>query len=109
MNLNQNPTRDQLADLFRPCHDREWHVVWADRAGEVHITRTAPDPEPTIEGFAAAHPDAQLVLRPMAPDCQFVGPAGADDWMWVEDVFGAMMDQWPAARGHAVAVGVEDW
>ena len=49
MNLNDNPTKEQLADLLRPCDDRLDHVLWVGRDGVVHITprgefeRTEPD------------------------------------------------------------------
>ena len=49
MNLDNNPTMDELRDLLRPLDDRAaHHVLWVDRTGEVHITpmeKTWPAPK----------------------------------------------------------------
>ena len=39
MNLDDNPTREQLRELLGACNDGEGHhVIWVDGHGEVHIT-----------------------------------------------------------------------
>ena len=107
MNLDDNPTKEQLADLLRPCDDRAGHhVLWVDRAGDVRITPLAGR---DLAGFVEAHPELKLWLREFPPGETFVGPGAAEDVGWVEDLFYALTQEWPKARGRAEVVAVEDW
>lgn len=106
MNLNNNPTKEQLAELLRPCDDRAaHHVLWVDRGGEVHVT---PVPEETgPDDFRREHPDVQL--RPFIPEHDYVGPGAARDTLWVEDLYIALLDEWPKAHGKPEPVAINDW
>ena len=100
MNLDNNPTKDQLADLLRACDDRVNHILWVTRDGEVRITPLA-DGE-TEAGFEKNHPEAQLRCRYFEAGHDYVGPGAARDTGWIEDVFHALTHEWPNARGKAM-------
>jgi hypothetical protein len=107
MNLNNNPTMDQLRELLRTADDRAGrHVLWADHKGEVHLT---PIPGEDANGFDREHPDARMWLREFEAGEAFVGPLAAADRGWVEDLFVALTRNWPKASARAEALAVEDW
>lgn len=107
MNLNDNPTKEQLAELLRACDDRAGrHVLWVDRAGDVFVT---PVPGDDLPAFVASRPDVKMWLREFAAGEGFVGPGAADDVGWVEDLFLAVTQEWPKARRRPQVVAVEDW
>jgi hypothetical protein len=59
MNMNHNPTRAELKRLFAGADDDAGHhVLWVDRAGEVHIS-VVPDHLTPI-GFASATPTMKM-------------------------------------------------
>jgi hypothetical protein len=107
MNLNNNPTTDQLRELLRACDARAGHhVMWVDHTGEVHITPISGD-DPT--DFVQGHPDVRMWLREFAEGESFVGPVAADDKGWVEDLFYALTHTWPKAHARNEPVAVLDW
>jgi len=107
MNLNDNPTMDQLRDLFRPLDDMAGrHVAWVDRAGEVRID---PVPDGDVPAFIRSHADLKMWLRVFEPGHDHVGPGAADDIGWVEDVFYALTHEWAKAQNQTAVLAVNDW
>lgn len=106
MNLNNNPTLDDLRDLLRPCEDRASHILWVARTGEVRID---PIPGGDVPGFVRGHAELKMWLRVFEPGHDYVGPGAAEDIGWVEDVFFALGREWPKARGRSAVMAVEDW
>ena len=107
MNLNDNPTMDELRALLRPCDDHAGHhVLWVECTGEVHIT---PIPGEEANGFDKDHPNAKLWLREFASGENCVGPGAAEDIGWVEDLFYALTHEWPKAREQVEPLAVMDW
>jgi hypothetical protein len=107
MNLNNNPTMDQLRELFRRCDDRAGrHIAWVDHAGEVRIE---PVPGGDVTGFIQGHADLKMWLRVFEPGHDYVGPGAADDTGWVEDVYLALTREWTKAQGRRSIVAVKDW
>ena len=101
MNLNNNPTMDDLRDLLRPWDDRAaHHVLWADRTGEVHITpveKKWPVPQPGPEVL-----DNTLVrFETFQAGNEYMGPDAAASDEWVTDAFNWLMRDWAAAKGKA--------
>ncbi len=107
MNLNNNPTMDQLRDLLRACDDRVGrHLAWVDRSGEVRIE---PVPGGDVHGFVQSHSDLKMWLRVFEPGHDYVGPGAADDKGWVEDVFYALTYEWVKAQKRTAIMAVKDW
>jgi hypothetical protein len=106
MNLNNNPTMDQLRDLLRACDDRAGrHIMWADRAGEVRVT---PIPS-EVTDFVRSQTDLRMWLRVFVSGQNYVGPAAAEDTGWVEDLYLALRKNWPKAQARNAVTAVEDW
>ena len=107
MNLNNNPTMDQLRDLFRPLDDKAGrHIAWVDRDGEVRID---PVPDGDVITFVQSHADLKMWLRVFEPGHDYVGPGAADDKGWVEDVFYALTHEWVKAQKKKAIFAVRDW
>jgi hypothetical protein len=107
MNLNNNPTKEQLRDLLRPLDDRAaHHVLWVDRAGEVHITplekkwRPIPEPGPDVLD------NALVRFQTFTAGYGYVGPEAAASDEWINDAFDFLMRDWAKAnaRGEPVMI-----
>lgn len=99
MNLDNNPTPDQLRDLLRPLDDRAaHHVLWVDRAGDVHITpmeKTWPAPrQPGPDVIARA----LVYFEPFWAGNGYVGPEGVDGDEWIEDALNWLTREWAMAK-----------
>jgi hypothetical protein len=108
MNLDNNPTKEQLADLLRPCDDRAaHHVLWVDRAGEVHVTKVEkkwPPPEPGADVL-----DHALVrFETFRAGNDYVGPEAAADDEWLAYALEWLTREWGSAksRGEPVLIGL---
>lgn len=104
MNLDQNPTKEQLADLIRPFDDRAaHHVLWVDRAGEVRVTRVEkrwPPPEPGPDVL-----DHALVrFETFQAGNGYVGPEASASDDWITDAFDWLTREWAAAKGSSRTV-----
>lgn len=107
MNLNDNPTMDELRDLLRPWDDRAaHHVLWADHTGEVHITemerkawRPPPPPQDVLD-------KAVVRFETFWAGKGYVGPEAAADDEWLADALGWLTRDWAAAntRGEPVTI-----
>ena len=99
MNLNNNPTMDELRDLLRPCDDRAaHHVLWVDRGGEAHVTpmeKTWPAPRKPGPDVLA---DALVYFEPFWSGNGYVGPEGADGDEWIPEAFNWLMRDWAVAK-----------
>ena len=104
MNLNNNPTLDDLRDLLRPWDDRAaHHVLWVDHAGDVHITELEkkwPVPQPGPEVLD----NALVRFETFQAGNEFVGPDAADDDEWIAATLGQLAHDWAAAKGNGAPV-----
>lgn len=106
MNLNDNPTVDQLRDLLRPWNHRTaHHVLWVDRGGEVHVTpmekktRRPPPPPPEVLD------NALVYFEPFWAGNGYVGPDVSDEW--VTDALDQLRHEWAAASTNGKPVLIE--
>jgi hypothetical protein len=93
MNLDRNPTKKQLAELFAKCHDEEnHHILWVREDGEVFVT-----PVPN-EGISAALEGELKVARfryeTFAAGNDYVGPKAAADEGYMDEMFGYITRDW---------------
>lgn len=102
MNLDNNPTPDELRELLRPLDDRAaHHVLWVDRGGEVHVTPMAVNgkirPAPKTPG-----PDvlanAMVYFEPFWAGNGYVGPEGVADDEWMTQALEWLLRDWAAAK-----------
>lgn len=108
MNLDNAPTKEELRQLLAPCNDRAGnHILWVNKAGDVHLARVAPD-SPAL-GFEQTHPDLQLRYETFERGNEYVGPAAAGDDAWVSELFDSLLKEWTQARGKREPGYVRLW
>ncbi|OCT29779.1 hypothetical protein [Pseudomonas putida] len=98
MNLNNNPTIDQLARLFAARKDSlDDHLLWVSQTGEVRLDRL---PANTVEDESDLHmPDSMCARFKVYRRGQgYVGKKAAADTQFVERVLMTLQQEWPAAR-----------
>ncbi len=98
MNLNDNPTIEELREMIRPCND--WagsHVLWVKKTGEVVLSRIRWD-HPSAE-FQRAQPDMQMRVETFGAGKEYVGPEAADNQEWMSELFGRLLSEWSNAKG----------
>ncbi len=95
MNLNANPTPDELRTLLRSLNDSaSHHVLWVSKFGDVHVAPvSAPQPD-------ADMPDAQLRFETFLSGNEYVGPDAAADDEWVAELFDRLNREWQSAKGR---------
>lgn len=94
MNMNKNPTRDELKQLLSGADDEAaHHMVWVGFDGEVHI-----DPIPHHLSPVGYYESMKDVMKFRLETCQqgnrYVGDAAAADRTWVDQLFGALEKNW---------------
>lgn len=98
MNLENNPTIEQLRELVRQCDDRAGHhVVWVSKAGDVQISMVLEDQSP-VE-FESARPEMQLRLETFQRGNEYVGPDAAVDEEWISELFENLKNAWRETKG----------
>ncbi|MEX0715155.1 MAG: hypothetical protein WD066_01140 [Planctomycetaceae bacterium] len=105
MNLECDPTVDQLRELIRRNDDDSGHhVLWVDRSGEVRISRlpagksSVPGDRPPA-GFAESHPDMRLCYETFLAGNEYVGSAAAEDGEWISKLLASLNEEWH--KSHA--------
>jgi hypothetical protein len=94
MNLDENPTQEQLRALIASCDDEAGgHVVWVDPQGGVHVTQLGWDITPG--GWAAKMGD-RIQFRYETFQCGngYVGPEAAQDDEYVSGLFRSLLHDW---------------
>src|SRR5215203_86342 len=96
MNLNNNPTIDQLRELIRSGADTAaHHVLWVNKSGEVELLQIPRDWPPV--GFEKAHPDMQMRVETFLAGNEYVGPEAAADNEWITELFTNLINERPKA------------
>jgi hypothetical protein len=105
MNLNSNPTIEQLREIIRPVEDSAGHhVLWVKKSGDVELTKIPAD-QPLAE-FEKAHPDMQIRFETFQAGNEYVGPEAAEDDEWVSELFDSLLKKWRQAKGKSEVVYV---
>ncbi len=93
MNLNKQPTIDELAQLFAARKDSlDNHILWVCKEGEVHI-------DPLASGtheheFGQVHPEMRARLRMYRRGQGYVGKKAAADKVFMSRVFQTLRNAW---------------
>ena len=99
MNLENNPTPDDLRELIKACDDRAaHHVLWVAKNGDVHVSRAPKDKSPV--GCLDAGTEIQLRYETFQAGNEYVGPEAAEDHAWVLQLFNSLMAEWAQAKAQ---------
>lgn len=99
MNLNNNPTKEQLQDLLRAADDGAGHhILWVDNVGEVRVTLLPTNVTPS--SWERAFPTTRLRFETFCEGNGYVGPDAADDEDHVRMYFNWILKAW--AEGGAI-------
>lgn len=91
MNMNDNPTAEQLAALFGAKRDEDGaHTLWVGQDGGVHLDVSGDD--------GALFAAARLRYAPFEAGVGFVGEDAAGDVEMMGDLLASLIEQWSAAR-----------
>jgi hypothetical protein len=106
MNLNKQPTIDELSQLFAARKDSlDNHILWVCQEGEVYIDPLASGvPE---EEFINSHPNMRTRLLMYRRGHGWVGKKAAADKKFMSDVLQTLHDAWHAAERQAEVRVVE--
>jgi hypothetical protein len=93
MNLNQNPTKEQLKALFSSCDDAiGHHVLWVAKNGDVALTPLPSELTPV--GFDQTNPDLLLRYETFVRGNGYVGQQAAEDEKFVDRIFKSLQSEW---------------
>lgn len=97
MNLNNQPTINELAELFAARKDSlDNHILWVCEEGEVRIDPLASGvPE---EEFVNRHPNLRARLSMYRRGHGWVGKKAAADKQFMSDVLQTLHDAWSQAE-----------
>jgi len=98
MNLNEEPTKQQLKQLLAMQDDTKGHhVVWVDKEGEVHITRLEGDQVPqNLERYVEE--TVKFRYESLSRNAGYVGIKASEDDSWVDELFNQLVSDWKNGR-----------
>jgi hypothetical protein len=100
MNLDANPSIEELRELVKRCDDSAGHhVLWVKKSGEVIISCIPKNQTP--DEIQEDHPDMQLRMETFLAGNEYVGPEAADDCDWISELFESLRKEWQKAKGKA--------
>ena len=93
MNLDENPTKEELQELLRPCDDeRAAHIIYVTKSGDVKIH--AVDNESPAEWARENELSVQFRLETCVAGNGYTGDEAADDSNWVNRLYNALLENW---------------
>jgi hypothetical protein len=99
MNLNHQPTVDQLARILAAGRDTlDDHILWVCQRGDVHIDALANDADG--EDFERNHPELRARMPIYRRGKGYVGKKAAADRQFVNDVFQTLNREWTLGQGQ---------
>lgn len=99
MNLNNEPTLEQLKKLFESCNDDEGHhILWVSRNGEVLLSLVPTDSNPIA--FENSKSEMQCRYETFSSGSGYVGRNAAKDESFMQKMFGMLVSNWPSINGH---------
>ncbi|MCF5233247.1 MULTISPECIES: hypothetical protein [unclassified Pseudomonas] len=100
MNLNNQPTIDELAEMFLAQKDTlDDHILWVGKSGEVNIDCLAPHTEEAE--FDRTHPELAARLKMYRRGQGYVGKKAAADRNFIEQVFDTLNNAWASFKDNS--------
>lgn len=93
MNMNNNPTIEELEKLVQVAHDdKANHVLWVDTDGNVELT-ALPDDLGPVE-LEANTPEMKMRYETFGQSNGYVGHAAAQDQSFMDRIFKSLCKEW---------------
>ncbi|MBN2977226.1 hypothetical protein BFW88_09815 [Pseudomonas fluorescens] len=100
MNLNNQPTIDELAEMFAAQKDTlDDHILWVGKSGEVQIDCLAPHTEEAE--FDRNHRELAARLKMYRRGQGYVGKKAAADRNFIEQVFDTLNHAWESFKDNS--------
>lgn len=100
MNLNNNPTAQQLSQLLSICNDDAGHhILWVSNTGDVSVT-LINDIGPI--GFEQNTPTMAMRYETFQRGNKYVGQEAANDVSYVNSLLKDLINEWPLYSGKSV-------
>lgn len=100
MNLNNQPTIDELAHLFAKQKDSlDSHILWIAKSGQVHIDCLSPHAHE--QEFDESQQDLAARLKMYRRGQGYVGKKAAADRNFIEQVFHTLNTEWQNLKGQS--------
>jgi len=100
MNLNNQPTIDELAEMFAAQKDKlDDHILWVGKSGEVKIACLAPHTEEAE--FDRTHRELAARLKMYRRGQGYVGKKAAADRNFIEQVFDTLNNAWASFKDNS--------
>ncbi|WP_339434630.1 hypothetical protein [Pseudomonas orientalis] len=97
MNLNNQPTIDELAEMFAAQKDTlDDHILWIEKSGEVQLDCVAPHTEEAE--FDRNHRELAARLKMYRRGQGYVGKKAAADHNFIEQVFDTLNNAWASFK-----------
>ena len=106
MNLDANPTKEQLKELLAAHDDRAGdHMLWVTRGGDVELCTMPRDQAGAV--FERAHPEMQIRYETLLAGNEYVGREAANCDEWVAHLFENLLEKWRKTKGQPEVAYVE--
>ncbi len=93
MNLNNNPTIEQLISLFSAQHDDAGnHILWVAQDGAVNLSLLPAELTPV--GFEYATNSMKMRFETFGCGNKYVGASAAQDERFMRDTFSLLLRGW---------------
>lgn len=93
MNLNQNPTKEQLKSIIAAAEDDEdHHVLWVDNRGDVRVTPLGDEITPA--GWESKYQSTALRYETFQVGNGYVGTEAAEDDSHVDRLYRSLVAEW---------------
>jgi hypothetical protein len=108
MNLNNQPTIDELARLFASQKDRvDSHILWVCESGEVHIDRLSL--HSGENEFETCNPSMRARFRMYRRGQGYVGKKAAADKDFIGRVLQTLKQEWSLIRNKSGVCFVDSY
>jgi hypothetical protein len=107
VNLNDNPSLDELKEMFASCNDDAGHhVLWVDKSGEVNLSVIPKDL--TQAAFQEETTQMQIRYEAFIQGSKYVGISASKDQSFMEKIYDNIRKNWASVEEKVVVVNIDE-
>jgi hypothetical protein len=107
VNLNENPSLDELKEMFASCNDDAGHhVLWIDKFGEVNLSVIPKDLTPAA--FQKETTQMQIRNEAFIQGSKYVGISASKDQGFMEKIYDNIRKNWASVEKKVVVVNIDE-